>query len=63
MAKKHYKVLSPVSHGEADDAGKVTLKAKRYEPGETIALDEEHAAPLLEAKAIEPAEKSDKAAK
>ena len=46
MAKQKYEVLSPIK-----------LNKKRHEPGATLDLDEETAAPLLEAKAIKAPEK------
>lgn len=43
-----YRVLSPLFHGTtADDQ-------RRYEPGETLALSSEQAAPLLACGAVEP---------
>ena len=44
MAKQTYTVLSHLDHD-----------GKSYPAGKTIALDDEHAEPLLAVKAIEPA--------
>lgn len=52
MAIKTYDVKSRVSFGKANDDGKILVKAKDYEPGSTIDLEDEDAKPLLEAGAI-----------
>lgn len=52
---KSYTVKSRVEFGKADDAGKVIQKAKTYEAGSTIEMDDDDAAPLLNGGAIEAA--------
>lgn len=60
MTTKIYNVKSKVSYGKADENGKIIVKPKDYAPGQQIELDDEDAAPLLQAGAIEPIEKSKK---
>lgn len=48
-----FNVTSPIDYQAVGDDGKAKGKPKRYEPGDTIDLDEDAAKPLLEAKAIE----------
>lgn len=48
-----YEALTPISHGRLDDKG--NRASRIYQPGDTLALDDDQAAVLLARKAIAPA--------
>lgn len=58
-----FNVTSPIDYQAVGDDGKAKGKPKRYEPGDTIDLDEDAAKPLLDAKAIETPKSEEKAKK
>lgn len=61
MATKTYTVLHPkLSYGKADENGKIIVKPKDYEAGDSVDLDDEDAKPLLALGAIEPETKAKK---
>lgn len=60
-ATKTYTVLHPkLSYGKADENGKILVKPRDYEAGDTVELDDDDAKPLLVLGAIEPETKSRK---